>query len=144
MSMLQPALAPWPARALGLLRIVAAVVFIWAGTMKLIAWPPSSFPGLPVQLLSQAGLAGVLETVGGLAILLGLLTRPVAFVLSGEMAVAYFQFHFPQSFFPNVNNGVPAVLFCFLWLYLAVAGPGAWSLDGWIAAARGASRAPDR
>jgi putative oxidoreductase len=143
MSIFQPAPAPWPARALAILRIVAALVFIWAGTMKLFAWPPSSFPGLPVPLLSQAGLAGVLEVVGGLAILLGLLTRPIAFVLSGEMAVAYFQFHFPQSFFPNVNNGMPAVLYCFLWLYLAFAGPGAWSLDGRIAAARDLPREPE-
>jgi putative oxidoreductase len=75
------------------------------------------------------GLGGMLELFGGGLLLLGLFTRPVAFLLSGEMAVAYFQFHAPKSFWPTVNGGVAAALFCFLWLYFSAAGPGAWSLD---------------
>jgi putative oxidoreductase len=92
---------------------------------------------LSVGLMSQLGIAGILETFGGAAIVLGLFTRPVAFVLAGEMAVAYFQFHFPLSVFPTVNNGVPAVLYCFIFLYLTVAGAGEWSADASIARARG-------
>ena len=84
----------------------------------------------PVALLSQFGVAGVLETFGGLLLLLGLFTRPVAFVLAGEMAVAYFMAHIGRSFFPVLNGGEPAVLFCFIWLFMAAAGPGAFSLDG--------------
>jgi putative oxidoreductase len=97
--------------------------------MKLFGYPSSPTPLPPFTLTSQLGIAGMLETFGGLAIVLGLLTRPVAFVLAGEMAVAYFQAHAPQSIFPVVNNGVPAVVYCFLFLYLAVAGAGAWSID---------------
>jgi putative oxidoreductase len=81
---------------------------------------------------SQIWFAGVLETFGGLCMLLGLCTRPVAFILSGMMAVAYFQVHFPQSFWPSINNGTPAVLFCFLWLYISAAGPGPLSLDAML------------
>ncbi len=129
MSLLEPLPPPWPGRMLAVLRVVAGLVFISAGTMKLFGYPhgPSPMPAVP--LISQAGLAGILEAFGGLSIVLGLLTRPVAFVLAGEMAVAYFQFHFPRSFFPTANNGMPAVLYCFLFLYLTVAGAGAWSLD---------------
>jgi putative oxidoreductase len=79
--------------------------------------------------MTQAGLGGFLEAFGGGLLLLGLFTRPVAFILSGEMAVAYFQFHFPQSFWPTINGGVPAALFCFVWLYFSAAGAGPWSLD---------------
>lgn len=119
---------------LAVLRIVAAVVFISFGTMKLFGYPPSPMP--TPSLMSQMGLAGMLEVFGGLAIVLGFLTRPVAFLLSGEMAVAYFQMHAPQSIFPSVNNGVPAVLYCFLFLYLSFAGGGAWSVDNLIARSR--------
>jgi putative oxidoreductase len=131
MSIFEP--SPRASRMLAILRIVAGLVFVSAGTMKLFNYPPSGQPGLPVPLASQMGVGALLEVVGGLAIVLGLLTRPVAFVLSGEMAVAYFQFHFPQSFFPTVNNGIPAVLYCFLFLYLAFAGAGAWSIDEGLA-----------
>jgi len=117
---------------LGILRIVAGILFVSFGTMKLFGYPPSPTPIGPIELNSQLGIAGMLEVVGGLAIVFGLLTRPVAFVLSGEMAVAYFQAHFPRSPFPTVNNGVPAVLYCFLFLYLAFAGAGAWSIDALI------------
>jgi putative oxidoreductase len=107
-----------------------------AGTMKLLGYPPSPQPLPPFSLTTQLGIAAVLETFGGLAIVLGLITRPVAFVLSGEMAVAYFQFHFPRSPFPTVNNGMPAILYCFLFLYLVFAGAGPWSIDAAIARAR--------
>lgn len=123
----------WSSQLLAVFRIVAGLVFITFGTMKLFGYPPSPMPMPPIELTSQLGIAGMLEVFGGLAIVLGLLTRPVAFVLSGEMAVAYFQAHAPQSIFPTVNNGVPAVLYCFLFLYLSFAGPGAWSVDRLLA-----------
>jgi putative oxidoreductase len=112
------------------LRIVAAFMFTQAGTMKLFAFPTGIPPnGGTVHLMSQMGLAGVLETFGGGLLLLGLFTRPVAFLLAGEMAVAYFQYHFPKGFWTIMNGGQPAVLYCFIWLYFAAAGPGPWSLD---------------
>jgi putative oxidoreductase len=125
--------SPSSSRMLSVLRIVIGLLFMSFGTMKLFGYPPSPTPMPPIELTSQLGIAGMLEVFGGLAIVLGLLTRPVAFILSGEMAVAYFQAHAPQSIFPTVNNGVPAVLYCFLFLYLAFAGGGAWSLDAVIA-----------
>lgn len=121
-------------RLLSLLRIVAAFVFIPSGTMKLFAFPMGMPPdGGTAPLLTQVGIGGLLEVVGGGLALLGLFTRPVAFVLAGEMAVAYFQFHAPQSFWPTVNGGVPAVIYCFVWLYLSAAGAGPWSVDAWRA-----------
>jgi putative oxidoreductase len=131
MSIFEP--SRWSQRMLAVLRIVAGLVFLSAGTMKLFGYPPSPMQMPPFTLWSEVGIAGILETFGGLAILLGLFTRPVAFVLAGEMAVAYFQFHFPRSFFPTVNEGVSAVLYCFLFLYLAFAGAGEWSVDAWLA-----------
>ena len=137
MSIFEASPSPWTSRMLAVLRVVAAAIFVTSGTMKLFDYPPNPMPGMPeVELMSQVGLAGVLELVGGLAILLGLFTRPVAFVLAGEMAVAYFQFHAPQSFFPTDNGGIAAILYCFLFLYLVFAGAGAWSLDGLIARSR--------
>jgi putative oxidoreductase len=112
------------------LRIVAAFMFVLAGTMKLFAFPAGMPPdGGTVHLMSQLGIGGVLETFGGALLLVGLYTRPVAFLLSGEMAVAYFQFCFPHSFWPVLNNGVSAALYCFVWLYFSAAGAGPWSLD---------------
>jgi putative oxidoreductase len=128
--------SPLSRRALGMLRIVAGLLFMSFGTMKLLGYPPSPTPLGPIELTSELGIAGMLETIGGFALVLGLLTRPVAFLLSGEMAVAYFQMHFPKSPFPTVNNGVPAVLFSFLFLYFSFAGAGAWSLDSLIARLR--------
>ena len=120
----------WAPRLLSVLRIVAAFMFMQAGTVKLFAFPMGMPPnGGTAQLISQIGIGGVLEAFGGALLFLGLFTRPVAFVLAGEMAVAYFQFHGPKSFWPVVNGGVPAVLYCFIWLYLSVAGGGPWSLD---------------
>ena len=142
MSIHAPARSPWPSRMLAVLRIAAGLMFISFGTMKVFGFPPSPVPMPPFTLTSQLGIGGLLEVVGGLAILVGAFTRPVAFVLAGEMAVAYFQFHFPQSFFPTVNNGVPAALYCFVFLYLVAAGAGAWSVDEVLARsrARGTSR----
>jgi len=118
-----------------LLRIMAGFMFMLAGTMKLFAWPSAGHAGQgggPVELMSQMGLAGVLEFGGGLLLMLGLFTRPVAFIVSGEMAVAYFQAHLPRSFWPTANGGVSSALYCFIWLYFSAAGAGPWSLDAKI------------
>ena len=113
-----------------ILRIVAAYPFILSGTMKLFAFPAGIPPnGGTAPLLSQIGIGAVLEVFGGALMLVGLFTRPVAFILAGEMAVAYFQFHAPQGFWPVLNGGIPAILYCFIWLYFSAAGPGPWSLD---------------
>jgi putative oxidoreductase len=111
------------------LRIMAAFLFIQPGTMKLFAFPLAMPGGGTAHFPSQIWIGGVLEVVGGALLLLGLFTRPVAFVLAGEMAVAYFQFHAPKGFWPVANGGINAVLFCFVWLYFAAAGAGPWSLD---------------
>jgi putative oxidoreductase len=125
----------WADYALAFFRIVAGIVFISVGTMKVFGYPPMP-PGNSVQLWSQMGIGGLMETAGGVMIVLGLFTRPVAFILSGEMAVAYFQFHAPLSIFPTTNNGMPAILYCLWFFYLVFAGPGAWSLDGRLARRR--------
>jgi putative oxidoreductase len=120
----------WAPRFRSILRIVAALLFIPVGTMKLFAWPMGMPPnGATAPLLSQMGLGGILEVVGGALILIGLFTRPVSFILSGEMAVAYFQFHAPSGFWPMMNQGQPAILLCFIFLYLSAAGAGPWSVD---------------
>jgi len=125
--------ASWGPQLQSVLRIAAAFIFIPSGTMKLFAFPAGVPPdGGTVPWLSQAGIGGLLEVVGGGLLLLGLFTRPVAFILAGEMAVAYFQFHAPQGFWPTMNGGVSAALYCFLWLYFSAAGAGPWSLDAAI------------
>lgn len=112
------------------LRIVAAFMFLLAGSMKLFAFPAGMPPdGGTAHFPSQMWIGGVLECFGGALIFVGLFTRPVAFILSGMMAVAYFQFHFPQGFWPILNGGVDAALYCFVWLYFSAAGAGPWSLD---------------
>jgi len=136
MSIFDPAPSPWPSRMLSVLRIVSGVVFITFGTMKLLNVPPMPTGMPPIELMSLMGFAGVLELFGGLAIALGLLTRPVAFILSGQMAAAYFIGHFPQSFWPSVNMGVPAILYCFIFLYFVFSGAGVWSIDAMIARSR--------
>jgi putative oxidoreductase len=123
---LETRLAPHRPQFLAVLRIVTALLFLSHGTAKLIGWPDT---GMSPPLFSLAGLAGILEIVGGILLVLGLFTRPVAFILAGEMAVAYFMAHAPQSFFPIVNRGESAVLFCFIFLYLVFAGAGVWSID---------------
>jgi putative oxidoreductase len=116
-----------------LLRFVAGLLFCQSGGLILFGW----FGGMPGQpspppLLSQTGIGGVLEFFGGILIMLGLFTRPVAFILSGMMAVAYWQFHAPQGAWPVQNEGMPAVLFCFIFLYMAAQGAGDWSLDALV------------
>ncbi len=140
----------WRPRALAVLRIVTAYLFMAHGTAKLFGMPyQKMFDGL--QLMSLPGLAGVLEVFGGLLILIGLFTRPVAFVLCGFMAVAYFMAHGSQGhvLLPMLNGGELAVLYCFVFLYLVFAGAGAWSVDALRHGARAAqtgitsaSRAP--
>ncbi|MFG1297327.1 DoxX family protein [Xanthobacter variabilis] len=118
----------WRPRILSVLRIMAALMFLAHGTAKLFAFPlVPMFANL--QILSRFGVAGIIELVGGVLLALGLFTRPVAFLLSGQMAVAYFMVHAPQNFFPILNGGELAALYSFVFLYLAVAGGGAWSLD---------------
>ena len=117
--------------AYGLLRVVSGLLFLQAGGVKIFDWfggVPAQFGGHP-PVMSQMWIGGMLECYGGAAILLGLLTQPVAFILSGEMAVAYFQFHQPSGFWPVQNHGEPAVLFCFIFLFFAAHGAGKWSLD---------------
>jgi putative oxidoreductase len=113
-----------------LLRIAASLMFILAGTMKLFAFPMGMPPtNSTANLFTQVGIGGILEAFGGALLLVGLFTRPVAFILAGEMAVAYFQFHAPQGFWPTMNGGVAAILYCFIWLYFSAAGAGPWSID---------------
>ena len=108
-----------------LLRIVAGFLFSLHGAQKLFG----VLGGQSVELMSQRGLAGIIELVGGVLIAIGLFTSPVAFIASGEMAVAYFQAHFPRGFWPIQNGGEPAVLYCFVFLYFAAMGSGKWSVD---------------
>jgi putative oxidoreductase len=115
---------------LSILRIISAFLFLQFGTAKVFALPGPIMPdGGTAPIGSLAWVAGVLETVGGLLLLLGLFTRPVAFLLSGEMAIAYFHGHAGQGFWPVLNQGTQAALFAFLWLYVSSAGPGPWALD---------------
>jgi putative oxidoreductase len=133
----------WEPYVRSLLRIVAAFCFLQFGTAKLFAFPGAMLPdGGTFPLASQIGIAGALEAFGGGLLLVGLFTRPVAFVLSGEMAVAYFQEHAPKGFWTAFNGGTESVVFCFLWLYFSVAGPGPWSLDALLRRRRPAVAAP--
>jgi putative oxidoreductase len=125
----------WSPQLLSVLRIMSGLLFLEHGTSKLLGFPPSPMPG-PFHLFSMVGFSGVLEFVGGILLAIGLFTRITAFILSGEMAVAYFMVHWalfgpngPHSFFPLVNRGELAVVYCFVFLYLAAAGGGPWSLD---------------
>jgi putative oxidoreductase len=121
-------ISTWTPRMLGVLRIVIGFLFLQHGTAKLLGIPHvAMFDGL--ELFSLIGLAGILELVGGVLIIFGLFTRPVAFILSGEMAVAYFMAHAPEGPLPLLNHGELAVMYCFVFLYLAFAGAGAFSID---------------
>jgi len=118
----------WSSHLLSVLRIATALLFLEHGTAKLFEFPHiDDFDSL--RLFSLSGVAGVIEVAGGLLVALGLFTRPAAFILSGEMAVAYFMVHAPLGFFPILNNGEAAVFYCFAFLYLSVAGGGAWTVD---------------
>lgn len=120
--------AIWAPRLLSVFRIVFALLFLAHGLVKLFGFPVGAAPG-QVPLFGLFGVAGVIELVGGIALLLGLFTRPVAILLSGQMAIAYFMVHAPQGFLPVLNGGEMAILYCFAFLYLGAAGGGAWSLD---------------
>lgn len=121
-------LSRWQPKLLALLRIFTGLLFLEHATQKFFAFPaPFPMPGpLPTILIA----AGVVELTAGVLVTIGLFTRIAAFLAAGEMAVAYFMMHFPKSFWPAVNMGEAAILFCFVFLYVAAAGPGAWSLDG--------------
>jgi putative oxidoreductase len=136
MSIFDPAPSPWPSRMLSVLRIVSGLVFITFGTMKLFNVPPMPPDQPPLELLSMTGIAGILEVFGGAAFTLGLFTRPIAFILSGEMAAAYFIGHFPMGFWPSQNMGAPAILYCFMFLYFVFSGAGVWSIDALISRSR--------
>jgi putative oxidoreductase len=116
----------WQPQVLSVLRIMSGLLFLEHGTGKYLDFP--HLERVP-PMLSMPGIGGILELVGGALIVLGLFTRPVAFLLSGEMAVAYFIAHAPRSFFPVLNGGDAAVIYCFVFLYLFFAGPGPWSID---------------
>ena len=118
----------WAPQALAVLRIVAALIFMLHGTQKLFGFPPSGNPSPPMFSLFWIG--AILELVGGILLILGLFTRPVAFIVAGEMAAAYWMFHAPKDLFPTNNGGDAAILYCFIFLLLVFTGPGAWSVDG--------------
>lgn len=120
-------LNPHASKILSGLRIVSGLMFMQHGTQKIFGFPAEAM--MPFDIMSQMGIGGVLELVGGALIVLGLFTRPVAILLSGMMAVAYFQFHAPGGLYPLVNKGELAALYCWVFLYLGFAGPGVWSVD---------------
>lgn len=120
-------LSRWQPQLLALLRIVAALLFLEHSTQKFLAFPapfPAPGPLPPVEVA-----AGIIEGLTGILVTIGLFTRPIAFLAAGEMAIGYFMMHFPKSFWPAVNMGEAAILYCFIFLYIAAAGPGAWALD---------------
>jgi putative oxidoreductase len=119
-------ISAWAPQWLSVVRIMSALLFLEHGTQKLFDFPPAAEPGTLTALM---GTQGVIEVVGGVLLALGLFTRPVAFILSGNMAVAYFMAHAPRSFFPVLNGGDAAILYCFIFLYFFFAGGGAWSVD---------------
>ena len=118
----------WAPRLLAVLRIMTALLFLEHGLIKLFGYPPHAAPGQQA-FFSLFWVAGLIETVGSWLLLIGLFTRPVALLLAGEMAIGYFLVHAPLGFFPAINAGEPAILFCFIFLYIAAAGAGAWSID---------------
>ena len=136
MSIFEPMRQPWPDRVLAVFRIIAGLIFLTAGTTKIFGFPASPMPVPPMEVFSQIWIGALMEIIGGILIVIGLFTRPTAFILVGEMAVAYFQFHAPGSFWPTVNMGIPAILYSWFFLYLAVAGPGSWSVDEIVARRR--------
>ena len=126
--------AEWAPRLLSVLRIVVALLFLQHGLTKLVGFPGAASANFNWFTLAP-GLASLIETFGGLALLFGFYTRVAAFIMSGEMAVAYFMVHQPRSFFPYNNGGDAAVLYCFVFLYLALVGDGEWSVDAKLAKA---------
>ena len=129
MSQMEELCTAWAPRLLSLLRIFAGLLFLEHGLQKLSGFPAPMPAGMMVPMFSLIWFAGVIETVGGVLVAIGLVTRPAAFIMAGEMAIGYFMVHAPQGFFPLVNHGEAAILFCFVFLYIAAAGGGAWSVD---------------
>ena len=121
------ALTAWSPKVLSIFRIVTGLLFLQHGAQKIFSFPAEA--RAPFDLMTQMGIGGVLELVGGALIILGLFTRPTAFILSGMMAVAYWQFHAPSDFYPLNNGGELAIMYCFAFFYFIFAGPGPWSLD---------------
>ena len=119
--------AEWEPRVLSIVRIMVGLLFMEHGTYKLLGFPPG--PAVGPGLFTLLWFAGIIEMVGGALVAVGLFTRIAAFIMSGEMAIGYFMSHAPRNFFPVLNQGDAAVLYCFVFLYFAVAGGGAWSLD---------------
>jgi putative oxidoreductase len=119
----------WAPRVLSILRIATGLLFLEHGMQKHLGFPARAAGAAGPDLFSLYGIQGCLEIAGGVLIALGLFTRPVAFILAGDMAVAYFYSHSPRNFFPVLNAGDAAILYCFIYLYLAAAGGGPWSLD---------------
>ena len=130
-----PQLEIWSPRVLAAMRIVTALLFMEHGLMKLVGFPAAT-PGLPTPLPAILVAAALIEVVGGALLTVGLFTRIAAFICSGEMAAAYFMAHAPKGFWPAVNQGDAAILFCFVFLYIAFAGAGVWSLDALLSSAR--------
>ena len=128
--MIWSSLSKWEPQARSVLRIVSAFLFMAHGMQKLLGFPAGQQPPARPPIASTMGVGGLLELGGGLLFLFGLFTRPVAFVLSGMMAVAYFGWHFPAGFWPIINRGELAALYCFVFLYFVASGPGALSIDG--------------
>lgn len=122
-------LGRYQSKALGLLRIITGLLFLEHGTQKLLSFPPGEMAGAGLSFANLGAYAGIIELIAGALITIGLLTRPAAFIASGTMAVAYFYAHAPQNFWPVNNMGDAAILYCFVFLYLVFAGPGAWSVD---------------
>lgn len=127
--MLADRLSRYAPQALAVLRIVTALLFFASGVFHLFNFSASPFPPNPPEMATLMMIAGILEFIGGALLILGFLTRPTAFVMCGMMAVAYWGFHAPMGWSPVVNMGVPAMLYCFVFLYLVFAGPGAWAID---------------
>lgn len=127
--MLQTLESVWAPRVLSIARIVAGLIFMEHGLQKYFNFPPAATPRPAPEFFSMYGVAGALEIVGGILLMFGLFTRPVAFILSGEMAFAYWISHAPRNIYPLLNGGDAPILYCFFFLYLACAGGGAWSLD---------------
>ena len=126
-------LSPYQPHLLALLRVVAGLLFLSHGLVKLFGFPEGAMPG-QMPLLSLMGVGAVIEVATGALLVLGLFTRPAAFIASGEMAVAYWMFHAPAGFYPILNQGELAILYSFLFLYVAASGPGAFSLDNSLSA----------
>jgi putative oxidoreductase len=132
----------WAPRARALLRIMAGLLFLSHGIAKVCGFPPGGWPMPKPEPGTTLWVSAMLELFGSPFIVVGLFTRPVAFLLSGEMAVAYFTVHAPSSFFPILNHGEGAILYCFIFFYLFVAGGGAWTLDGVLAQRRASPPTP--